>query len=502
MKNLIQLICMAFLAAVINPASAQNIFPDSGFVGIGTTTPELLLDINSPDGHASIGLGTSTIYNGPAGIGFGEGVLTSNLDGDYNTAIGWLVLTDNLIGSYNTAIGAEAMRYNKSGSQNVAVGYLSLKYNYFGESNVAIGNYSLFSNKSGDNNVSIGSNAMLSNKIGNENTAIGSSAMSDNTKGNENTAIGRASLSNNTLGNSNTAIGALALNVNKTGNYNIGIGYNATTTGNDFENSIAVGYIAVVDASNKVLIGNSSVSSIGGEVDWTVYSDARIKEQVEENVPGLDFINQLRPVTYHYNITTQNQLMGRVDTATWTGKYDIEEQAFSGFIAQEVAAAAEDLGYEFSGVDASGRLLGLRYATFVVPLVKAVQELDAENTNLEDRISRLEALLGQQGIQMNESTTDEVQRIFVASNQTQATLSQNRPNPFTGSTSIRYFVPETAEQAIIKIADAAGVSLFMADVKLGNGVLEVDATQLAAGTYSYTLLVDGKVVDTKLMVIQ
>ena len=64
-------------------------------------------------------------------------------------------------------------------------------------------------------------------------------------------------------------------------------------------------------------------------MDWTVYSDARIKEQVEENVPGLDFINQLRPVTYHYNITTQNQLMGRVDTATWTGKYDIEEQAFS-----------------------------------------------------------------------------------------------------------------------------------------------------------------------------
>ena len=49
-----------------------------------------------------------------------------------------------------------------------------------------------------------------------------------------------------------------------------------------------------------------------------------------------------------------------------------------------MAAAAEDLGYEFSGVDASGRLLGLRYATFVVPLVKAVQELDAENTNLED----------------------------------------------------------------------------------------------------------------------
>jgi hypothetical protein len=76
------------------------------------------------------------------------------------------------------------------------------------------------------------------------------------------------------------------------------------------------------------------------------------------------------------------------------------------------------------------------------------------------------------------------------------------PNPFTGTTSIAYYVPETAQQAHIKIANANGVSLFMAEVRLGNGVLEVDATQLTAGTYSYTLIVDSKVVDTKLMVIQ
>jgi hypothetical protein len=81
-------------------------------------------------------------------------------------------------------------------------------------------------------------------------------------------------------------------------------------------------------------------------------------------------------------------------------------------------------------------------------------------------------------------------------------LAQNVPNPFTGNTSIAYYVPETAGQAHIKIANATGVALFMAEVRLGNGVLEVDATQLAAGTYSYTLMVDGKVVDTKLMVIQ
>jgi hypothetical protein len=49
----------------------------------------------------------------------------------------------------------------------------------------------------------------------------------------------------------------------------------------------------------------------------------------------------------------------------------------SGFIAQEVEQAAQSVGYDFSGIDAPKNehdLYGLRYAEFVVPLVKAVQE--------------------------------------------------------------------------------------------------------------------------------
>jgi hypothetical protein len=105
---------------------------------------------------------------------------------------------------------------------------------------------------------------------------------------------------------------------------------------------------------------------------------------------------------------------------------------------------------------------------------------------------------------LNDATTEEIYKhSAIIENETGlATLSQNVPNPFTGKTNIAYYVSETAQQAHIKIANATGVSLFLAEVRLGNGVLEVDATQLAAGTYSYTLMVDGKVMDTKLMVIQ
>ena len=501
MKKILGQFVIIFIIAQI--IQAQNTFPPSGNVGIGTLSPAYPIDIQLGfEVPVLLQLGTKQIYSGPGGIGFGKDVLSNITTAVDNISIGDNALANNITGRFNIAVGYESLKPNLSGENNVAIGDNTMSFNITGSDNVAVGKSALAGNKGGEQNVAVGFGALLNNRNSNSNTAVGSNSMYYNIQGAENTALGYGTLFANTKGNYNTAIGSISLYDNKLGSYNSALGYLVEVTSNNLSNSAGLGYWAIIDASNKMVFGNSSVSSIGGEVDWTVYSDARIKEQVEENVPGLDFINQLRPVTYHYNITTQNQLMGRMDTAMWTGKYDIEEMAFSGFIAQEVAAAAEDLGYEFSGVDASGRLLGLRYATFVVPLVKAVQELDAENTNLEDRISRLEALLGQQGIQMNESTTDEVQRIFVASNQTQATLSQNRPNPFTGSTSIRYFVPETAEQAIIKIADAAGVSLFMADVKLGNGVLEVDATQLAAGTYSYTLLVDGKVVDTKLMVIQ
>ena len=55
---------------------------------------------------------------------------------------------------------------------------------------------------------------------------------------------------------------------------------------------------------------------------------------------------------------------------------------YTGFVAQDVEKAARELNYDFSGVDAAKNdkdLYGLRYSEFVVPLVKAVQELSAKN---------------------------------------------------------------------------------------------------------------------------
>ncbi|MFH1120702.1 MAG: tail fiber domain-containing protein [Bacteroidota bacterium] len=116
---------------------------------------------------------------------------------------------------------------------------------------------------------------------------------------------------------------------------------------------------------------------IAGKVGWSVLSDARIKNTINEDVKGLDFILKLRPVTYHISNAAITAVTGSKETPDFPGKYDGEKVKYSGFIAQEVEQAAKAANYEFSGYDIPKNERGLytiKYAEFVVPLVKGMQE--------------------------------------------------------------------------------------------------------------------------------
>jgi len=307
--------------------------------------------------------------------------------------------------TYNTAIGYEALRgsttaANNTGQSNTSVGYQSLYSNTSGYSNTANGYRALYSNTTGNNNTANGCRALYSNTTGNNNTANGYLALYSNTTGNSNTANGFQALSSNTDGNSNTANGVAALYSNTNGTNNTALGYDAFSTGSSYTNSTGIGYDAEPGADNRVKVGNTSVTSIGGQVGWTNFSDGRIKTNVQENVAGLNFIMKLRPVTYHFDKDKQDELMGVVDSSEYAEKYDIEKIQFSGFIAQEVEQAAQEIGYDFSGVDKSGvkngGLYGLRYAEFVVPMVKAMQEqqeiIEKQQQTIEELLKRVDDL--------------------------------------------------------------------------------------------------------------
>ena len=458
-------------------------------------------------GNYNTSVGFQSLFSNTTGYdntAVGKGALFSNNIGVQNTAYGNQAMYSNTNGNFNSANGYNSLYHNTSGSLNTANGYSALYSNTTGSFNNALGFRALNSNTQGTDNNAFGKNALLNNTIGTDNAAIGTESMINNTSGSINYAIGNYSLYNNTTGISNVGIGYGALYFNISGSNNVGLGIYADVSASNLSNATAIGSYAIVDANDKVRIGNTSVSSIGGQVSWTNFSDARIKDNIQENVPGLEFINELRPVTYHFNITKQNKLSGLIDTMIWQSKYDIEKIQFSGFIAQEVESAASTINYDFSGVDKSGEIMGLRYAEFVVPLVKAVQELDqmnnelkSENEELKTRLDRLESLI------LNNSTGENGnnQNDFLSANTLPAKLEQNIPNPFNGITSIQYFVPENSMSAQIRINNNQGIELKVFNITTGEGIITIHASELPSGNYNYSLIIDGRIIDTKNLII-
>jgi hypothetical protein len=144
------------------------------------------------------------------------------------------------------------------------------------------------------------------------------------------------------------------------------------------------------------MVGNSSVTSIGGYALWTNASDARFKKNIEEKVIGLDFIMALRPVTYNLDMDAIASFNETPDSLRLEeSERKAEEILQTGFIAQEVELAAQKLGYDFSGVDAPKNdkdNYGLRYSAFVVPLVKAMQEMIQEQRTInQDQLGMIQS---------------------------------------------------------------------------------------------------------------
>ena len=469
---------------------------------------------NSTSGYYNTATGYNSLYNNNSGYyntANGYQALFSNTTGYYNTASGAYVLNNNSNGDYNTAAGYISMTNNTTGSENSAYGAYSLSLNTIGYNNTAIGRDALYSNTSGSNNVATGLDALYYNKIGSQNTALGNFALNFNNE-NYNTAVGYYTLRNTTASEFNTAIGYNAGHTYDNGYNNVFVGANTDVNGAGYYNVIAIGQGTICTASSQVTIGNSATDTYRAYANWTNISDGRVKKNIKQNVPGLAFINKLAPITYNLDLDAADKII-QYQRKDSTGKIiplsKIENDArlakekilYTGFVAQDVEKAAKSLNYDFSGVDAaknSKDLYGLRYAEFVVPLVKAVQELskmndakDSEINNLETRLVKLEAMMN-----VNQSTVNAQQSAVISS----AALQQNTPNPFSNTTTINYLLPQTYLSAKIIITDNKGIVLKQINLTAkGKGNISVDASTLAAGAYQYSLFVDGKLVATKQM---
>lgn len=462
-------------------------------------------------GYDNVVLGLESLWNGASpttgnnNAVVGRGAVNKNTTGSNNAAVGAWCLFYNTTGSGNSVSGATALHNNTTGSNNVANGFNALYSNISASHNVANGFHALYTNTTGGYNTASGSYALNKSITASYNSGYGYQALQAATAGN-NTAMGFRASYSSTTGVDNSSLGFGALYNNVTGSDNTAVGSLADVSTAALSNATAIGKGAVVTASNKVRIGNASVTVIEGQVAFTAVSDGRFKENIkEEDVKGLSFINKLRPVVYNLNAKKLTEFWTKNMPDSVRGRYlnqdfsAATQMRHSGFIAQEVEKAAREVNYNFNGVhvpESENDNYGLAYSDFVVPLVKGMQE---QQKMIQSQMEMIEKLQ-QQVIELQNAkgSTSGMDQLLVP----EASMEQNVPNPFARETVVKFNLPAQIGNAYLTVYDLAGKQLKTLPIhQRGSASITITSDQLEAGMYIYSLIADGKLVDSKRMMI-
>lgn len=229
---------------------------------------------------------------------------------------------------------------------------------------------------------------------------------------------------------------------------------------------------------------HGDVYSTGGITapSFNVSSDYNLKTNIQSVEDGtLNKLMDMNVVSYNY----KQREYEMPDTATTACKYYEEDSPtlknkHYGLIAQELQELYPDLVTK--GQDG---YLTINYIELIPIMIQSIQELT-------DKIETM-----QMG---NEIRKDATAIETILSDKT--ALAQNDPNPFTEVTLISCSVAETVRTASIFIYDMNGKQLAEYPIcTRGDSAITIKGESLEAGMYFYSLIADGKLIDTKRMIL-
>lgn len=239
--------------------------------------------------------------------------------------------------------------------------------------------------------------------------------------------------------------------------------------------------------------------NIGSYGTIVISSDRRLKREIRPLQSAMDKLSQLNGVAYkkslpdlHLNNVdtrgiTDEVKLNTIRCDTLSGNDEVGQNENYGFIAQELREVFPELVRE----DNEG-YLGIDYISLIPVMVEAMKELREEINMLKSANEDFE-LRDKNAMENNNGMENSIQS---------ATLYQNAPNPFSSETEIRYYMPNNAGQASMLIFDMQGsLKKQMQITGKGNGSLTINASELPAGMYIYTLIVDGREIDSKRMIL-
>lgn len=209
-------------------------------------------------------------------------------------------------------------------------------------------------------------------------------------------------------------------------------------------------------------------------------SDRRIKSDIVNIDGGLKKVMSIKPVYYSINTPTINS----------EGKEYLRTKKEFGFIAQDI----KELFPEVSITDTAKGIMLLDYDQIIPVAISAIQEQQKIIENLEGEIEVLKQLVSTNGVNAIQPINNETRSKNI--------LFQNNPNPFDQKTTISYSIEDGSQDASILIFDMNGTFIKKIIIPVTNkGAVEISASELKAGMYIYTLIVNQKEVDSKRMIL-
>jgi hypothetical protein len=283
---------------------------------------------------------------------------------------------------------------------------------------------------------------------------------------------------------------------------------------------------AYIGSNNYAIYGevDSNTNSWAGFFDGDVYtstsyssSDVKLKNKINDfnSKDALNLIQMMKPKTYEYKQSAYPSL--HLPTGPQIG-----------LLAQEVEKAIPQLVRDVvhpPKFDNKGKIIhpevsfkGVNYIGLIPILVGAVQEQQQELAQKDSAIAIMQGQLDrvQQAIdnltalvstccttgqQMMKKEGEEVHTNDITLADLDAIiLNQNVPNPFSEQTEITYYLPKDVSKATFVFYNLEGKQINALEVnQRGNGKLTVFADDLSSGVYTYSLVVDGKIAETKRM---
>lgn len=222
----------------------------------------------------------------------------------------------------------------------------------------------------------------------------------------------------------------------------------------------------------------------------TLPSDSTIKKNIVRIPNALDKINRIGGYNYHYKAT-------RLTKGYDSGKIFCPDTFMHiGVLAQEVEKVAPYIVKE----SANGKK-SIDYIQLIPLLLQGIKELKTQVDSQTEELALLQARFSKLSQSLDTASVLNSGIGKTSSRNGNYVLGQNSPNPFNVETNINYQLNGNYASAFIYVFDLQGGLKKTFRLTNSSGNITIKANELNPGMYLYSLVVDGKGIDEKKMLL-